>query len=165
MAAKQRSGARRNGTKPNATLVLLGSFALVAALIIALPTVTLLAIGMVPTVVAYIVDLSPGRYACRCVAWLNFAGVFPYIFKLWNSGHTMSGALKISSDPFAWLVMFSAAGVGWLLFLGIPGIAAALQSFNAKRTIETLKERQRQLVEEWGKSVTGARPAETEGEP
>jgi hypothetical protein len=160
MAASPSSRRRRGYVKPNATLVLVGSFALVAAIVIALPTVTLLAVGMVPCVVAYIVDLSPGRYACRCVAWLNFAGVFPYLFKLWNTGHTMGGALKISSDPFAWLVMFSAAGLGWLLFLGVPGAAAAIQSFNAKRTAEQLKDRQRELVEEWGKAVAGVRPAE-----
>jgi len=160
MATKPRTAARSRG-KPAGGMVLLTTLSLCAAVVIAFPTVILLAVGMVPTVVAYIVDLSPGRYACRCVAPLNLAGVFPYLMKLWNSGHTISGAFKIAADPTAWLVMFAAAGLGWLMFTGVPGVAAAVQSFNAKRTVESLKERQRALVEEWGKSVTGARASET----
>jgi hypothetical protein len=138
-------GVRRR-PRPNGTMVMLTTVTLIAALFIALPTVTLFAVGMVPTVVAYIVDLSPGRYACRCVASLNFAGVFPHILKLWTTGHHMTGALKVAADPYAWLVMFSAAGLGWLLFIGVPGVSAALQSLNAKRTVESLKQRQRELV-------------------
>jgi hypothetical protein len=141
-------------------MVLLATISLCAALVIAFPTMILLAVGMVPTVVAYIVDLSPGRYLCRCVASLNFAGVFPYIMKLWTSGHSTAGAFKIAADPYAWLVMFAAAGLGWLMFTGVPGVAAAVQSFNAKRTVESLKDRQRALVEEWGKGVTGVRASE-----
>jgi hypothetical protein len=160
MATNPRLAARRRGM-PSTSLALIGVVCAIAALFIALPTVTLLAVGMTPSVVAYLVDLSPGRYACRCVAALNFAGTFPYVINLWNTGHTMAGTFKIAADPFAWLVMFSAAGVGWLMFIGVPGMAATIQSFNAKRSVESLKERQRVLVEEWGKGVTGNRANET----
>ena len=35
------------------------------------PTAIVVGVGMIPTLVSFIVDMTPGRYACRCVAGLN----------------------------------------------------------------------------------------------
>jgi hypothetical protein len=136
---------------------MLTTLTLVAALFLALPTALLLLIAMVPTVVACIVDLTPGRYACRCVGALNFAGAIPFVLKLWAGSHTVPQAMSIVADPFSLLAMYSAAAVGWMIFHGVPGIVAALKSFNERRAVEMLQARQRALVEEWGRAVTGAR--------
>jgi hypothetical protein len=136
---------------------MLTTLTLVAALFLALPTALLLLIGMVPTVVACIVDLTPGRYACRCVGALNFAGTSPFVLRLWADSHTVPQALAIVADPFALLAMYAAAAVGWLIFHGVPGVVAALRTFNARRSAEALRARQRELVEEWGQAVTDAR--------
>lgn len=148
---------KRRGAIPAGGSVMLTTLTLVAALFLALPTALLLLIGMVPTVVACIIDLTPGRYACRCVGGLNFAGTSPFVLKLWAGSHTVPQAMSIVADPFSLLAMYSAAAVGWMIFHGVPGVVAAVRSFNARRTVEMLHDRQRQLVEEWGRPVTGAR--------
>lgn len=88
--------------------------------LIFLPTTVLLAVGMIPTVVAYVVDRDPDKTAPMTVGGLNFAGVFAFAVSLWQAGHTMAALSRILTDPFAWLVMYGAAGLGWTLYYGIP---------------------------------------------
>ena len=87
---------------------------------VAFPTMCVVFVGMIPTLVCYIVDLTPGRYAFRCVASMNFAGVAPFVRLLWSQGHDMSSAMGIIGDPFSWLVFYGTAAFGWGLFLWPP---------------------------------------------
>ncbi len=123
--------------------------------IIALPTMSVLFVGMIPTLVSYIVDLTPGRYAFRCVVSMNFAGVAPFLRLLWSDGHDMSSAMGIIGDPFSWLVIYGAAAFGWALFFSVPGVVSAVQTLNAERRVNTLRFRQNALAEEWGTAITG----------
>jgi hypothetical protein len=153
--------------KTGGTKVLLISIGVLVLLLGALPTAMLLAIGLAPTMVALIVDLTPGRYLTRCVGGLNAAGLVPFVHKLWAGGHTMALSFSIITDMYAWLVIYSASAIGWLLFLGLPGAVALSRQLNAKRRIYFLRERQHALLEEWGESIMpaadgrrGAVPAE-----
>jgi hypothetical protein len=123
--------------------------------IIALPTMSVLFVGMVPAVVSYIVDMTPGRYAFRCVASMNFAGVAPFLRLLWSDGHDMSVAMGIIADPFSWLVFYGTAAFGWGLFYSVPGIVSAVQTLNAERRVNALRARQNALAVEWGTTFTG----------
>ncbi len=133
-------------------------FVFFGILIAALPTATVLAVGLVPTIVALIVDLTPGRYLTRCVVGLNIAGISPFMHKLWTGGNDMMTAVGIVTDAVAWLVIYGAAAMGWLLFMGFPGTVAVFQTLNAKRRIYVLQEKQTLLIEEWGDSIRS--PAE-----
>ncbi len=134
---------------------------------IAFPTMIVLFVGLIPTVVCYIVDLTPGRYAFRCVAAMNFAGVAPFLRLLWSEGHDMSSAMGIIGDPFTWLVIYGTAAFGWALFFSVPGVVSAVQTLNAERHLNTLRSRQNALAEEWGKEITGEnwKPHEISGLP
>ncbi len=122
---------------------------------IALPTMSVFFVGMIPTLVCYIVDMTPGRYAFRCVASMNFAGVAPFLRLLWTQGHDMSSAMGIIGDPFSWLVFYGTAAFGWGLFFSIPGVVSAIQTLNAERRVNSLRSRQNELAEEWGTLITG----------
>jgi hypothetical protein len=122
---------------------------------IAFPTMCVVFVGMIPTLVCYIVDLTPGRYAFRCVASMNFAGVAPFVRLLWSQGHDMSSAMGIIGDPFSWLVFYGTAAFGWGLFFSVPGVVSAIQTLNAERRVNVLRLRQNELAEEWGTEITG----------
>jgi len=141
----------KKGSKPLSIAV--GVLVLIFA---ALPTATLLAMGLAPTLVARIVDRTPGRYLMKCVAWMNVAGLVPYLTKLWFSGHDMATAIKMVTDVYTWFFVYSAAGMGWLLFLGLPGAVAMFRALNAKRRIYFLREKQKDLILEWGECVLPA---------
>ena len=157
MAAKPR--------KPSGAKVLTISVLVVVLLLAALPTAMLLAIGLAPTLVALIVDMTPGRYLTRCVAGLNIAGLMPFVHKLWLGGHTMGMAFSIVTDVYAWLVIYSGSAIGWLLFLGLPGAVAIFRQLNAKRRIYMLRERQRTLISEWGESILPANESKRSASP
>ena len=122
---------------------------------IAFPSMIVFFVGMIPTLVCYIVDLTPGRFAFRCVVAMNFAGVAPFLRILWSNGHDLTTAMGIIGDPFTWLVFYGTAGFGWGLFFSVPGIVSAVQTLNAERHVNGLRSRQNALAEEWGTAITG----------
>jgi hypothetical protein len=111
---------------------------------------------MAPTLGAFIGDTTPGRYLTKCVAGLNFAGVFPFLYQLWTTSNDMTTAIATVTDMYAWLVMYSASAIGWLLFLGLPGGVSVFRSLSAKRRIYVLQEQQKDLINEWGESILPA---------
>jgi hypothetical protein len=86
-----------------------------AVFVLATPTFVVAAVGMVPTIVALIVDRSPRKYA--------------------------------------WLVMYSAAAIGWLLYLGLPPLVSMFLRIHADQRTSSLRTSQAALVKEWGKGV------------
>src|SRR5436189_2032838 len=91
----------------------------------ALPLCILLLTGHVPSMVAALVDRYRAKYLSRPVGFMNLAGLTPLVVQLWGAGHTMVGLADILSRPINWLTMYGAAGIGWVLFLGMPTLARA----------------------------------------
>jgi hypothetical protein len=154
MAKKENSpktGRKRTG-RTTALMIVCG---VIGFIIAALPTVIILLVGMIPTVVAYIIDLTPGRYAARCVAGLNIAGVVPFLNRLWSSTNDLPAAINVVTDVYAWFAFYAASGVGWALFVSLPGFVASFKTYSAKRRANALRERLEQLKDEWGNEVTG----------
>ncbi|MBK1842842.1 hypothetical protein JHL17_36160 [Azospirillum sp. YIM B02556] len=144
--------ARKKKKKGGAlTLILL----IVPAALIVLPTTILFGIGMIPTIVAYVVDRDPDKSAPITVGGLNFCGCMPFAIDLWKHQHTIGAAAKIFADPLAWLVMYSAAAVGWGLYYGIPPLVAGMEITRAEKRVEVLKQKRVALVQEWGPDVAG----------
>ena len=133
------------------TLILL----IIPAALIVLPTTILFGIGMIPTIVAYVVDRDPDKSAPITVGGLNFCGCMPFAIDLWKHQHTIGAAAKVFADPLAWLVMYSAAAVGWGLFYGIPPLVAGMEVTRAEKRVEVLKQKKVALVQEWGPDVAG----------
>ena len=50
--------------------------------------------------------------------------------------------------------MLAGAGIGWILAQVVPSVIVMVISSRNKRRLETIRSRQKQLVEEWGNSVT-----------
>lgn len=148
--------------KKNAKTASKGSGSLLAWVIapvigvIALPTVLLLMVGMAPTLVAFfIVDRNPAKYKTRAVGYLNFAGCLPYALDLWRSGGVwdFENLFAIIADPFALLVMYSTAAVGWIVLFTTPPVVAAYLAVTSEMREKTLTARQKELIAQWGRNV------------
>ncbi|MFD1626045.1 hypothetical protein [Azospirillum griseum] len=133
------------------TLLLL----VIPAGLIVLPTSILFAVGMVPTIVAYIVDRDPEKSAPITVGGVNFCGCMPFAIDLWKHQHTLSAAGKLLADPLSWMVMYGAAAVGWGLYYGIPPLVAGMEVSRAEKRVDVLKQKKVALVQEWGPDVAG----------
>ena len=127
---------------------------IVAALVpFSLPTVTVLAFTMLPTLAAYFSERGNNRYAWLCVGGLNFAGVIPFLFSLWFGVHTLDEALNMLSNASVLLWAYGASTFGWLLYKAMPPMVGSWISFSTDRRVHALKAAQRKLIEEWGDEV------------
>jgi hypothetical protein len=149
---KAPSTGRRRPGKRTVILIICGILGIIVA---ALPTVIVLLVGMIPTIVAYIIDLTPGRYAARCVAGLNIAGVVPFLNRLWTTTNDLPGAVLVVTDVYAWFAFYAASGVGWMLFISLPGFVASFKTYSAKRKAHALQDRLEELKAEWGGEISG----------
>lgn len=124
----------------------------VTLVVIALPTMVILFIGMLPSMVALIIDRTKGKSATFCVTGINFIGVFPYIMDLWSGENSFDHALGML-DIFTMLIMYSAAGMGWIMFMTAPAIISSFVIVMQQKRIATLRGQQKELIEEWGPEV------------
>ena len=122
-------------------------------LIFALPTVILLVLGLLPSIVAAIVDRRDEKYAAYCVGGFNLSGVMPYLLTLWSTGDSMHALGGILTSPFAWLVMYGAAALGWLANYWTPQVTMRVRRVRDRAEVARLRKRQEQILEEWGAEV------------
>jgi hypothetical protein len=148
-----RSGARASGHATAGRLSTLVAALFAVLLAAALPTALMLTLALLPTVVAMITDRSEARSATISIGALNLAGTWPFLLKLWTTGHTVVNAMQIILSPIVWLIIYAAAGVGWLLYVSFPALVSACMAIFAGRQLAQLRARQKQLIEEWGPEV------------
>ncbi len=150
--------ARRKKPPQSNGLALLGFMALFAAVIlmlVSMASLVLCVFGLLPTIVAVLIDRSPQRFAFFSVFAMNFAGIFPYLLDLWMGSNSMSVAIDSLTDVFSLFTMYGAAAAGWILFAVTPPIVSTVMTFIAQRRVSILRTRQKKLLEEWGDAVTG----------
>lgn len=125
-----------------------------------MPTLILLGFAMMPTFVALVVDRGPKRYGGITVGGMNFAGVAPYLMELWSGPNDVPAALMILGDVFTLVVIYGAAAIGWFLYSATPAVMTAFLGATSTRRIASLRNRQQELLREWGPEV-----AQTDEDP
>ncbi|MCB1532950.1 MAG: hypothetical protein KDJ35_08800 [Alphaproteobacteria bacterium] len=130
-----------------------------------MPTTVLLIVGMLPTMVAIFVDRTRQKNRAVTVGAINLAGCTPFLLELWSQGHSLEKTLFIVSDPMAIVVMYSAAAVGYMIDWAMTGLISSFLYNRGQKRIETVKKRQKDLVERWGQKVTGSVPLDQYGFP
>ena len=146
----------------NWNLILGVGAVLVLLIAFSLPSLIVLSVGLLPTGVAFIIDRSDQRTGTFCVGGMNLCGVFPYVLKLWTGNHTPAAAKEIISDVLSLLIMYAAAGFGWMIFLAIPPVIATFLSIIAQTRVKVLRATQQEIVVAWGPEVTNAKGADTD---
>lgn len=146
--AKQAAGTK--GFKPVLLLVLL----LPAAAMMA-PLAIVLAAALIPSIVARIVDSSPGRYLTFTVLSFNLVGALYFVHQVLTLGNSLQVVAVVLQDPIGWLAALSGAGCGWLLFLGMPPLIARMAEAQSALRLRRVHRDQTQLTSEWGEGVAG----------
>ncbi|TXH37151.1 MAG: hypothetical protein E6Q98_09730 [Rhodospirillaceae bacterium] len=147
------------GLRPKLMLILLVPLALVF-----LPTTAVLTVGMIPTLVAFVVDGSKRRYLTITVGGLNLVGSLYFLHQLWTLGQGLGDIRIVLGNSYGWLASLSGAACGWLLFLAMPFIIGHIAAAEARIRLYTLRREQEKLVQDWGQQVTGANSDEAPAE-
>ena len=131
---------------------------LIAIVVFALPTVIVVAVGMVPSVVAALLPTEKRRRVAP-VAMMNLAGIASVLGTLWRQDNSVGGALMALSSPISWLVILGAVGLGMALRTIFPNIAASLMERSAENRLRQFRADQKDLVVEWSAEVRSTPPA------
>ena len=127
---------------------------LAASLMFVFPQVfILLIVGLSPSVVAFLIDRTPKKYATFCVGGMNISGVFPAFLNLLNGDNSIAGVTSILTNPFEMTFIFAAAGLGWLIYFAFPPVLKSLLTILAQHRISILRGEQRQLIKDWGEGI------------
>ncbi|MCB9990814.1 MAG: hypothetical protein H6867_05475 [Rhodospirillales bacterium] len=160
MAGRKRRKSRKMGWKGQ----LLGIVGLLTAIVF-MPTTIVLMMGMIPTVVAAVIDRSGKGTKALTVGAMNLAGCTPFLIKLWSTGHTSEMAVSLITDPRTMSIMFAAAGIGYLVDWAMSGIVGTLMLQRSTGRIVDIKKKQEALIERWGQEVAGEMPLDAYGFP
>ncbi len=129
------------------------ALAVVLMMWLMLPTVMVIGFGMVPTIVAYFIDRTTQNYAAFCVGGMNASGLLDVIYDLWTGPNTPGDAMDLLTDPFNLLMVFGAAGFGWLLYMSLPPLVGAVLQVVAEQRMTKCRSIQSDLIKEWGEDV------------
>ena len=110
-------------------------------------------IAMLPSIVAYYMDVTVERYRFKTIFACNMCGVMPYIEKMLYSGPSSAVLQSIMSNVVHWVLIFGAALVGWLLSEICPMISQVLVGSMHQAHISRIERMQRKIEGEWGQEV------------
>ena len=126
---------------------------LIALVPFSLPTLLVLFVGMLPSLVAALGERGSNRYAWICVGGFNFAGLASWLMALWFGHHEFSYALQQITDINMLMAAYGASAFGWALYIAMPPVVSTLMSANSQRRAQALVQQQRKLVDLWGDDV------------
>jgi hypothetical protein len=132
----------------------LGVF-LLPTVVVLFPTTIIMAVFMLPTIVAYSIDKLRGRPFTITVGLMNGAGSLPAILFLWSNGHTLTVAQDTLSSMIFWLIAYLCAAIGWMIYIILPQILRQYYGAITSSRVESLQKDQKKLVDQWGEDVTG----------
>lgn len=124
-----------------------------------LPTTFFLFLAMLPTLVSMFADNRQEgghkyKYKWLCVGGLNIAGALPFLFRMWFGDNSLDAAIGMFMQVSTVVVVYGAAGVGWVFYRCIPLLVLHFLELSDQRKVITLKERQKKLIEKWGHEIT-----------
>ena len=123
--------------------------------VVFLPTTVLLMIGMLPTPAAFLVDKTAKKIKVLTVGAMNLAGCSPFIIELWRLDNSIETALSIVADPMTIIVMYAAAGMGYVLDWSLKGAISLFLYERGRARMIAIEKTQKDLLTRWGKEVTG----------
>jgi hypothetical protein len=120
-----------------------------------LPSAVVVGVGMLPTLVARVVDTSPGKRLTITVGGFNLIGCLYFLHHIWAAGQGMDDIRPTLGDSLGWLSALTGAGVGWIVFGCMPAIFGKIAATQTALRVRSVTKEQDRLVEEWGEAVRG----------
>lgn len=149
------SGKKKGGKAGRSWQVQLTLIFVLLAGIAALSTTLLLLIGMLPTLVSLFIDRTSDKNRPLTVGAMNLAGCAPFVLQLWTTDTSMDNAFGIITDPRTIIVMYCAAGVGYIIDWAVSGLVGSVMVQRGETRRNQIAKRQAELVERWGPEVSG----------
>lgn len=125
----------------------------VLLLLVSTYAVSFLLIGMLPALIARILDRRTGSCASRTIGAFNFMGMAPSLFRILESPERAATAKQIVNTPTEWVFIYCTAMLGWLTIWIVPQFTSAIFNIRAQKRVEKIARVQRKLEEDWSYKV------------
>ncbi len=112
-----------------------------------------LALALLPSIVAYYVDRTATRYIFHTVFTCNLSATLPALGRIIKNGISDTEVQVVMGDAVNWLIIYGAAGFGWLLVYSAPVFSKGLINVMHQRKIRRLERTQKRIISEWGTEV------------
>jgi len=133
--------------------LIIGLFASIAGILLLKHAFLLLLFGMLPAVVALIVDRSARHTLAKTVICFNLAGVIPTMSNILTGAANPSSISELLGTPSIWLIVYGAAGMGWAVYWSAPLVTYTMIKADHLRAKLLLDMRAKRLVDEWGPEI------------
>ena len=150
MAKKSSKKKKKMGVQARVLLIV---FIMVAIVFYQMTIVLLL--GMAPTIAARLVDKTPDRTKVMTIGFMNFAGCFLFCFQVFEKKADAATVLPMVLTPVNIIIMYAAAGLGYVIEWGVVGFVASLMVQKGRARLVDIKKAQEALIKKWGPEVTG----------
>lgn len=155
---------RKKKSSLSAQMLFLMLLFLIAAALF-LPTTVVLFFGMMPTIALFMTDKTQGKTKSLAVGLLNFAGTAYILMQIWTKEHTLEYAMQIMMRPESLIIMYFAAGAGYIIQSVLSGLIANVILHQTRARKEDILRTQEVLEKRWGYEVTGKIPLDAYGFP
>jgi hypothetical protein len=121
-----------------------------------------LLVALLPSMVAYFVDLDPQKSKFKVVFSCNLAATFPTLAPMFQAGIQLRryDISVLTSNPDIWLIIYGGAAAGWCLLYLCNQLAYFVVGARNEYIIRNIEDEQKRLVSEWGVQVQGAPPSQ-----
>ncbi len=75
----------------------------------------------------------------------------------------MDSSLEIATQPMAVIVMYAASGVGYVIDWAMSGVVSTILYQRGLSRRKAIERRQEELIDRWGREVTGDFPLDEYG--
>ena len=130
-------------------------FSLLVLGVIFLPSTVIVAPGMLPTLAAAVSVRRHRALKAFTIGALNFAGCLVFLIELWSGGQTVPHAVALLTNPRTIIVMWCAAGIGYVIEWGVSAMAGLFLKQRLQSRLKSVRAEQARLVERWGAEVSG----------
>lgn len=144
---------KRKGTQGANFYIFLICLAAIGGALVSVYAVVIVLFGLLPAMIAMIVDQDARKYISKIVFLYNIMGIIPFVYKIYRSSSSNNAAIEIIIDPSTWMMIFAAAGLGWIIYWAVPQFAVLLRNFVINVQIAKLESELASLTEEWGDEV------------
>jgi hypothetical protein len=125
-----------------------------AAVVIFRQTIIMVVIGLLPSIVAFIVDDTRSRSWAKSVSACNLAGLLPFVVEVYfYAGNSVGAMQEKMADFLMWLVVYGAAGLAWLFIWGMPKVAMVFYRVYYTYRIQEHQKALLKLRDEWGAEI------------
>ena len=108
-------------------------------------------IGLLPAVVAILIDTQKERCLSKIVSLFNFVGILPYLMQILLESEVADEiAFKLIMIPHVWFTIYLFAGFGWFLYTAVPKITFHFVNSRFQSKIDKMIEELEFINEKWG---------------